>query len=138
MRSSSPTAAISSPSRAESQGEVVEFAIRDDGRGIPEDKLDSIFARFEQVDSTDAREKGGAGLGLSISRSIVERLGGRIWAVNNEPEPGATFLFTLPAPGGARASTPKGDRAADRTVARPGHADRSFGTGKNAMSLAVA
>jgi PAS domain S-box-containing protein len=112
--------------RAESHVDVVEFAIRDGGRGIPEDKLDSIFARFEQVDSTDAREKGGAGLGLSISRSIVERLGGRIWAVNNNPEPGATFLFTLPAPSGARASTPQSPRAVDRTVAdRAMQVDRS-------------
>jgi PAS domain S-box-containing protein len=81
---------------AEPRGGFVEFAIRDDGRGIPEEKLDSIFFRFEQVDSSDAREKGGTGLGLSISRSIVERLGGRIWAINN-PGPGATFLFTLPS-----------------------------------------
>jgi PAS domain S-box-containing protein len=82
---------------SESRGAFVEFAIRDDGRGIPEDKLDQIFSRFEQVDSSDAREKGGSGLGLSISRSIVERLGGRIWAVNNDGA-GATFLFTLPVP----------------------------------------
>jgi PAS domain S-box-containing protein len=76
-------------------GAFIEFAIRDDGRGIPEDKLDSIFSRFQQVDSSDAREKGGSGLGLSISRSIVERLGGRIWAANNDGA-GATFFFTLP------------------------------------------
>lgn len=84
--------------RTQSKGEFVEFAIRDDGRGIPEDKLDHIFDRFSQVDSSDAREKGGSGLGLSISRSIVERLGGRIWARNN-PGVGATLLFTLPARG---------------------------------------
>jgi PAS domain S-box-containing protein len=82
--------------RSEAKGEFVEFAIRDDGRGIPEEKLDLIFSRFRQVDSTDAREKGGFGLGLSISRSIVERLGGRISARNNAG-PGSTFLFILPA-----------------------------------------
>jgi PAS domain S-box-containing protein len=81
----------------ESRGAFVEFAIQDDGRGVPEDKLDRIFSRFEQVDSSDAREKGGSGLGLSISRSIIERLGGRIWAVNNDGA-GTTFLFTLPVP----------------------------------------
>ena len=69
--------------RSVTRGTFVEFSIRDRGRGIPEDKLDRIFARFEQVDSSDAREKGGSGLGLAISRSIIERLGGRIWAVNN-------------------------------------------------------
>lgn len=81
---------------AQGKGEMVEFAICDDGRGIPEDKLDRIFERFSQVDSSDAREKGGSGLGLSISQSIVERLGGRIWARNNAGA-GTTFLFTLPA-----------------------------------------
>ena len=62
---------------------------------MPENRLEVIFERFEQVDSSDAREKGGTGLGLSISRSIVERLGGRIWAENNI-EGGSTFSFTLP------------------------------------------
>lgn len=82
--------------RSQAMGEFVQFAIRDDGRGIPEDKLDHIFSRFSQIDSSDAREKGGTGLGLSISRSIVERLGGRIWAQNNAGA-GVTFFFTLPA-----------------------------------------
>ena len=77
------------------RGSFVEFEVSDSGRGIPEDKLDAVFARFQQVDSSDAREKGGSGLGLAISRSIVERLGGRIWAGNN-PEGGAVFRFTLP------------------------------------------
>ena len=90
--------------RSEAKGEFVEFAIRDDGRGIPEDKLDEVFSRFHQVDSSDAREKGGSGLGLSISRSIVERLGGRIWARNNAGA-GATFRFTLPAPAPDRRSS---------------------------------
>ena len=94
--------------QTESRGAFVEFAIRDDGRGIPEDKLDRIFSRFEQVDSSDAREKGGSGLGLSISRSIVERLGGRIWAVNNA-DAGATFLFTLPAAADPRPTKPRSD-----------------------------
>jgi PAS domain S-box-containing protein len=96
--------------RSRSRGAFVEFAIRDDGRGIPEDKLDRIFSRFEQVDSSDAREKGGSGLGLSISRSIVERLGGRIWAINNAGA-GATFLFTLPASPDTRATEPISDQS---------------------------
>lgn len=83
--------------RAEARGAFVEFSVADSGRGIPPDKLDAIFGRFEQVDSSDAREKGGSGLGLAISRSLVERLGGRIWATNN-PKGGATFSFTLPGP----------------------------------------
>ena len=69
--------------------------VTDEGRGIPDDRLERIFNRFEQVDSSDAREKGGFGLGLAISRSLVERSGGRIWATNN-PDRGATLHFTLP------------------------------------------
>ena len=76
-------------------GDVVEFTVTDEGRGIPADRLERIFNRFEQVDSSDAREKGGFGLGLAISRSLVERSGGRIWATNN-PDRGATLHFTLP------------------------------------------
>jgi signal transduction histidine kinase len=94
---------------SQTHGEFVHFTIRDDGRGIPEDKLDEVFSRFRQVDSSDAREKGGFGLGLSISRSIVERLGGQIWAENNDGA-GATFFFTLPAhvPGNEASHAPGG------------------------------
>jgi PAS domain S-box-containing protein len=86
--------------QAARRGSFVEFEVSDAGRGIPADKLDAVFARFQQVDSSDAREKGGSGLGLAISRSIVERLGGRIWAANN-PGGGASFRFTLPVARGA-------------------------------------
>ena len=74
----------------------VLFRVRDQGRGIPEDKLETIFERFEQVDSSDSRRIGGTGLGLAISRGIVERHGGRIWA-ESEVGVGTTVQFTLPA-----------------------------------------
>jgi CheY-like chemotaxis protein len=84
---------------------LVLFRVRDEGRGIPEDKLETIFQRFEQVDSSDARQSGGTGLGLAISRGIVERHGGRMWA-ESRPGGGATILFTLPAAArGKRAPT---------------------------------
>ncbi|MDQ4130759.1 MAG: response regulator [Actinomycetota bacterium] len=76
-------------------GEVL-FQVTDEGRGIPADMLDSVFGRFQQVDASDAREKGGTGLGLAICRSIVERHGGRIW-VESVPGEGSTFYFVLPA-----------------------------------------
>lgn len=74
---------------------MVTFSVRDQGRGIPADKLDSVFERFEQVDSSDSRERGGTGLGLAISRGIVEQHGGRIWA-ESEAGRGTTVRFTLP------------------------------------------
>jgi PAS domain S-box-containing protein len=80
---------------------TVVFAVHDDGRGIPADKLDSVFERFEQVDSSDARQKGGTGLGLAISRGIVERHGGRIWAESTE-HVGTTVRFSLPRVGEER------------------------------------
>jgi signal transduction histidine kinase len=75
-------------------GEIV-FVVRDEGRGIPPDKLELIFERFQQVDSSDAREKGGTGLGLAICRSIVDQHGGRVWAESAGGR-GSRFQFTLP------------------------------------------
>ncbi len=73
------------------------FTVRDQGRGIPRDKVVSIFERFNQVDATDSRQKGGTGLGLAICRSIVSQHGGRIWAESDGEGQGSTFFFTLPA-----------------------------------------
>jgi signal transduction histidine kinase len=77
---------------------VVEalFQVRDQGQGIPTDKLESIFERFQQVDSSDSRRKGGTGLGLTICRKIVEQHQGRIWAESTLGQ-GSTFSFTVPA-----------------------------------------
>ncbi|MCW2850324.1 MAG: sensor signal transduction histidine kinase [Marmoricola sp.] len=85
-------------SAAPSEHEVT-FSISDEGRGIPDQELEQIFERFHQVASSDANNKGGAGLGLTITRSIVERHGGRIWA-QSEVGTGSTFRFTLPLVGG--------------------------------------
>lgn len=74
---------------------MVLFKVQDQGRGIPEDKLESIFERFHQVDASDSRKKGGTGLGLAICRSIVQQHGGRIWAESTLGE-GSSFYFTLP------------------------------------------
>jgi PAS domain S-box-containing protein len=81
---------------AEREGAHVTFVVQDHGRGIPDDKIDSVFERFQQVDSSDAREKGGTGLGLAITKTIIERHGGRIW-VESEVGGGSAFRFTIPA-----------------------------------------
>ncbi|HEX7681406.1 MAG TPA: ATP-binding protein, partial [Thermoanaerobaculia bacterium] len=72
------------------------FRVADRGRGVPGDKLETIFQRFQQVDASDSRDKGGTGLGLAICQSIVTAHGGRIWAEPN-PDGGAVFQLTIPS-----------------------------------------
>ena len=90
----SPPASTVRVSCARREGEVL-FRVTDEGRGIPADKVASIFERFQQVDASDSREKGGTGLGLAICRTIVENHGGRIW-VESVPGEGSSFSFVLP------------------------------------------
>ena len=73
----------------------VTLSIVDAGRGIPADKLETVFGRFQQVDASDSRQKGGTGLGLAICRTIVHQHSGRIWAERN-PVRGSTFRVFLP------------------------------------------
>jgi signal transduction histidine kinase len=69
--------------------------VKDTGRGIPADKLESIFERFQQVDSSDSRNYDGTGLGLAICKSIVQQHGGCIWAESVLGE-GSNFYLILP------------------------------------------
>lgn len=69
------------------------FSVRDEGIGIPKDKLDTIFEVFTQADASTTRRFGGTGLGLAISSKLVEMMGGRIW-VESEEFKGSTFCFT--------------------------------------------
>jgi len=80
---------------AQQQGDEVLLTVKDTGRGIPSDKLESIFERFQQVDSSDSRNHDGTGLGLAICKSIMQQHGGRIWAESVLGE-GSTFYVTLP------------------------------------------
>ena len=73
----------------------VLVAIDDRGRGIPHDKLATIFEPFQQVDASDSRQKGGTGLGLSICRSILHQHNAPLWVESNLGE-GSTFYFALP------------------------------------------
>jgi PAS domain S-box-containing protein len=74
----------------------VTLRVIDQGRGIPAEKLETIFDRFQQVDASDSRQKGGTGLGLAICRTIIQQHGGRIWAERNADQ-GSTFSVFLPS-----------------------------------------
>lgn len=73
----------------------LEFFVEDTGIGIPPIMHNEIFKRFRQVENTTARQYGGSGLGLSISKAYVEMLGGKIW-LNSELGKGSTIYFTIP------------------------------------------
>ncbi len=73
----------------------LEFFVEDNGPGINEAQKESLFKRFTQGEETLKRKHGGAGLGLSISKGIIELLGGKIWHDDSYAE-GARFCFTLP------------------------------------------
>ncbi len=80
--------------KPESAG-VARFTVRDTGIGIPEDKQQAIFESFQQADDAITRKFGGSGLGLSISKRLVELMGGRL-AVESRLGEGSAFSFTLP------------------------------------------
>lgn len=80
---------------AQKCGEMLKVSVRDTGPGIALDKQKMIFDGFSQVDSGMAREHEGLGLGLAISRKLVELHGGRLW-LKSKPGEGSEFFFTLP------------------------------------------
>ena len=71
------------------------FAVSDTGIGIPSEKMARVFERFTQADSSTTRRFGGSGLGLTISKRLVELMGGRIWAESNTGM-GSLFAFSVP------------------------------------------
>lgn len=89
-----PTGSISINAKITKEN-LIEVSIKDTGIGIPSDKLDSIFTSFTQVDASDNRKYGGAGLGLTISKSIVKAMNGEIRVQSQEAQ-GTEFIIRLP------------------------------------------
>ena len=90
------------------EGDRLRFTIRDVGVGLPLQRSSSVFDAFFTTKS------GGMGIGLFVSRSIIERHQGRLWAESNDTGPGATFSFSIPRyvqdrPDSSAATTAGGD-----------------------------
>ena len=84
--------------RASQKENKIVVSVEDNGTGIPLDKIDSLFKKFYQIDTTMTRKHGGTGLGLAISKGIIEAHGGKMW-VDKKYTGGAKFIFTLPIKG---------------------------------------
>ncbi len=73
---------------------IIKFVVKDTGIGVPADKHKEVFDRFIQVDSTLKRKYEGTGLGVAISKQLIEMMGGEIW-LESEVEKGSSFIFTI-------------------------------------------
>ncbi len=81
---------------ARREGALMRIECHDQGRSIPEDQAERIFASFYQMEAPLQRQRGGCGVGLYLTRQLVERMGGRVWLVQEAGLRGNTFALTLP------------------------------------------
>lgn len=75
--------------------DFIKIIVEDNGIGMPQEEIENLFRNFSPLDTGMTRKQGGAGLGLAISKGIVELHGGNIW-VMSEPDVGSKFIFTIP------------------------------------------
>ena len=118
----------------ETSGEEVVVRVEDDGPGIAPEFLPFVFDRFRQADSSSTRPSGGLGLGLAITRSLVELHGGTVTAANRTPDPGAVFTVRLPLRG--LAPVPSHGKSAVQAIAR-GDVAQNDGSLKGVKVLVV-
>lgn len=91
---------------SDTQSNTIEFKVIDTGKGIEKNKLDKIFESFTQENDSISKKYGGTGLGLTISKQLVELLGGKL-KVESKKSIGTTFYFTLKLPIGTKSDLPK-------------------------------
>ncbi|MEX0616346.1 MAG: HAMP domain-containing sensor histidine kinase [Candidatus Woykebacteria bacterium] len=83
--------------------DYVITCVADTGAGVPVEKQSHLFEKFSQASTKETRVSGGSGLGLYISKVIIEKLGGKIWLGESKPQEGSKFCFSLPTTGSKKA-----------------------------------
>src|SRR5262249_49483856 len=104
------TVSIGAAPETSGGAETLRCWVKDNGIGIPKEKQQIIFESFRQVDGSHTRAHQGTGLGLTITKQLVELHGGRIW-VESDVGAGSTFSFVLPRSGPQRVATPAAPRS---------------------------
>lgn len=93
---SRPLSVVSENTGDDEQHYEIQFAVKDTGIGIPQDRMNRLFQAFSQIDASTTRQYGGTGLGLAIGKQLSEMMGGQMW-VESQRGQGSTFYFTIAA-----------------------------------------
>jgi signal transduction histidine kinase len=108
-----------------SDKEKIEFYVRDTGIGIAPEDIEGIFSRFKRAENQPGRTASGTGLGLAICKTIVEKMGGRIW-VESEMNVGSVFKFSLPLNLGDSTAITQSQRKPYEEVPEPEWPDKTI------------